>query len=1141
MIQRVALNMEGVLQTTIFRKYFNLSSISHSNFENGEIVNLLIFDSQKISKVCSWFHFTWNGSITLVVGIIMLYYQLGNSAFVGAIVIVGLLPLSIYLSNNLGNSDTLILELSDKRMKILNELFHNMKFVKLSALEKLFFEKIQKIRKEEHTELKSQGMVDLVQNLLSKIIPITAGIATFIVYILSGNQVTTTKVFVTISIFGIIETPLILSSHCFYECLSAYISGDRIKDFLSLEDDKDYLQREEYPVESYQGKLTIYYFPSSDMLIDIKNANFQWEEDKTNLKNINLFIDNKDMKGKVIGIIGDTASGKSSLLNAIAGNITKTSGTRKIKGKISLCEQVPWMINGSIKENILFGLSFNKDRYENVIKTCQLEKDLKLMDLGDETHIESSLNLSGGQKSRIALARACYADSDIILLDSPLSSIDNDLGKKIFERCIKGYLSGRIVFFITHSIQFLSQCDLIIKMKEGEISQIGTFEEIKETDSQLKKYILSDDEKLEPQTPSTMTMRPIKTKKKLEIPQDDKDFKGISPSIYLTYFQGYGIYLFLILIVSILSRASEIGSGVWLSYWNENPFKLTVVQSIFVYVLLGLNVIIQSGLLEYFFLIGGLKSSMKLNSSMISSLLRAPLTWYDQTPIGNILNRCSEDQLKMDTHLYNIFTSLTQFLITTISVLLLVVWVLPIILVFLIPLGIIYYYIQKYFRRSYIRMKRLIERVRAPISSLFINSIFGTHTIRAYQSENSFINEMDFRLETYHRSKWIEIVMYRWLSLRLEILSMFIVVLTAILGILAKKTINTSLIGLAIAYCLNIGESLNWTIRTFIQCESSLIHVERIIDYHKLPQEKAEIVEKNRTPKEWPNAGEIKIEHITLKYKDDLDPVLKDISCIIKPGQTIGIVGRSGSGKSSLMLSLFRIIELSYGRILIDSIDISKIGLNDLRSKISIIPQDPIIFSGTLRSNLDPYGEYSDFEIWNALEAVYLREKVENMISKLDEEIYDSGSTFSVGEKQLLLLSKALLKKTRIVILDESTANLDSNNENLIQKTIRDTFKNQTVIAIAHRLDTVIDADMMMVLDAGKVIEYSTPFALLSNEKSAFYSLVAKTGKQNLMKMKQTAQLSEELRKKKIKNQTEYLIERIEKLEKEVEELKKVK
>lgn len=1135
-IQRISLNLEGVLQTIIFRKYLSISSLSHSEIENGEIVNLLIIDSQKVSKICSWIHFTRNGSITLFIGIIMLYYHLGYSAIIGGIVIISLLPLSIYFSNNLGNSDTLILELSDQRMKILNELFHNIKFVKLSLLEKIFIEKIEKIRKDENLELNNQGMVDLIQSLFSKIIPLTAGIITFIVYILSGNEITSTKVFVTISIFNIIENPLILSSNCFYECLASYISGNRIKKFLNLENDLDLLKREKQLLD----KISVYSFPSPNVFIQIINGKFQWEKDKINLENINLSFNNLNLKGKLIGIYGETASGKSSLLNAIAGNITMISGNKSIHGKISFCPQIPWMINGSIKQNILFGLPFNKERYDNVIKVCQLEKDLKSMDLGDETYIESSLNLSSGQKSRISLARACYSESDIVLLDSTLSCLDNEVSKKIFDRCLKGYLTGRIIFFVTHSIQHLSKCDTIINMKQGKIFKMGSFEEFQDIDPRFQKY--SEDEKLEDVTTPSLYI-PIKTKKKLEIPQDEKEFQGISWKTYLTYFRGFKFYFFLILFVAILSRSSEIGSGLWLSFWNENYFKLTTFQSTFIYIMLGLNVILQTGLLEYFFLQGGLKSSMELHTKMILSLLNAPLTWFDQIPIGNILMRCSEDIYKIDTHLYHLFQNFSEYSITTISILIFIIWVIPIILIFLIPLGIIYYFILKYFRKSFIRLKRLIEKIRSPISTLLIGTIFGSHSIRAYEVENIFINEMDQRIEKYQRSKWVEIIMYRWLSIRLEILSVFIVVLTSILGILTKKTINTSLIGLAVVYCLNIGESFNKTIRSFIQCESCLIHVERIMDYFFLQKEENLEIRKNfKTPKEWPNAGEIKIEHIFMKYKKELDTVLNDISCIIKPGQTIGIVGRSGSGKSSLMMALFRIVELSSGRIQIDSIDISKISLFDLRSKISIIPQEPIIFSGTLRSNLDPFGEYSDFEIWNALEAVFLKEKVENMLSKLDEEIFDSGSSlFSTGEKQLLCLSKALLKKTRIVIFDENTSNLDLNSENLIQKSIRDTFKNQTVIAIAHRINTVIDADMMMVLEAGKIVEFDSPHSLLQNEKSMFFSLVEKTGKQTLQKMKQSALLSEEIRKNKMKNQTEYLIQRIENLEKEVQELKKLK
>jgi ATP-binding cassette subfamily C (CFTR/MRP) protein 1 len=1131
-IQRVALQIEGSIQTSIFHKFFTLNSISRSKFDIGQVVNFITIDAPRIAMISPWFHFSWNGPLTILFAIILLWNLVGVSAFGGIFVILMLSPITLWLSNTLGKSETRLSDIRDERLRELSELFNNIKVIKLYTLEAKFQQKILELRNLEYQELKSNGTLDLLQNVLSKLVPVLGGIITFTIYILMGNQVTSTIVFVSISIFAILEVPLVLSTHFAYEVMNAYISANRVKEFLSMPSDFAFSETSEKVGELSDDFL----FPTVKAYIDIQNASYQWE-DKLALTDINLTVDNPEFMGKLICVIGPNASGKTSLFDAISGNVTKVSGNQTVVGKIAYCSATPWMINGTIRQNILFGQPYQQGRYEKIIKICQLEKDLRQLEKGDFTLIESSINLSGGQKSRISLARACYSDADIYLFDSTLASLDVEVAKKIFDRCINGFLAGKIRFLVTHSLQFITKADYILSMKNGTIDHFETFSRMRQVDTHfdqmVSKSVITSDEKEEPSTPSGAITEPVVVK---EVTPPEM-YKTVDFTVYYNYFSGYGFYFAMICVVSILARISELGSGIWLSMWSENPYHSTVQQSMVVYIFLGFSVILLSFLQQIFFLFGGLKSAMKLHDDMLSCLLRSPISWFDHNPIGAILTRFSEDVMRVDESVYVLFATFTQFMLASVSVLVFILWVAPIMIFFIAPICVIYYYLQHYFRRAFIKLRRLVEKLRAPVSSLISTSISGSHTIRAYQKEGQFIREMENRVDLYQCGKWIEIVMYRWLSLRLELLSLSIVFFVSMFGIIFKGTLHTVFIGLAVAYSLQISENFNWTIRTFIQCESGLINVERIHQFTELPQELPDIMPKNRPPKEWPTSGEIKFENVSMRYKTDSNLVLKDISLTIKPGQTVGIVGRSGSGKTSLMLALFRMVELFSGRILIDSIDIAKIGLLDLRSKISIIPQEPTIFSGSLRSNIDPFGEHHDFEIWNALESVHLRETVEKFVSKLDEEM--TLCTFSSAQKQLLCLCRALLKRNRVVVLDESTANLDLKSENLIQKTILETFKNQTVIAIAHRLDTVIDADIILVLENGVIEENASPATLMKNSDSLFYAMVKKTGPENLEKLKTMALLSEENKNRKRMTTNDALLDRVVKLEKEIIELKK--
>jgi ATP-binding cassette subfamily C (CFTR/MRP) protein 1 len=1149
-VQKIALAMEGCLQTAVFRKLLRISSATKNEIQTGEVVNHLAVDAQRVGMISPWVHFFWHGGLTLIIGCVMIYNYVGPAAFSGITLILLMLPISIWVSSYVGLSEEKLMKFRDERVKEVNEMLLGIRVIKFFAWEDKFSSTIEEIRDKEYTELMKNGIFDLLQISFSKVIPICGIITTFIVYVLLGNELDSAMVFVTLTLFSIIEFPLSISSYFFNEVNNALISGRRIGVFLSaVEHDQETTTRQgdesSHLLDEFDDddiprvQPTDIFSDNLDYPIRFKQASFSWEPKKITLENINLDI----KRGSLVCIIGPVGSGKSSMLNAIFGYIQKTSGDIAVHGKISYCAQNPWLINATVKDNILFGNQYVKEKYERVVKACQLYKDFVQFPDGDQTEIgENGVTLSGGQRHRISLARACYSDTSIMLLDSPLAAVDVHVGRKLFNDCIHGFLDGKTRVLVTHSLQFLAKSDMIVIMKDGRIHQCGTYDELRKIsdfNALMSQTSVEEEGPQTPQTPSNpfIDLQP-KKETKILIKNEERLHGDISIGVYYKYFGGYGFYFFLCIGAAIFARVCDIGAGVWLSVWAEKRIELELWQYICVYVLFGLLVITMTLSQQYFFLLGGLKSAMQLHHNMLEAVLRAPMSFFDNTPLGRILVRFAEDQMKVDNSLYLQFNNFTYFALTAISVLILVSFATPPIILLIVPVIISYYFVQLYFRYPFREVKRIVEQTKGPLCSHFAATIIGVSTIKAYQVDRLFVKDNETFVDTHHRARYLEMAMIRWLSTRLEVLSVFIVFGTSLLGVLMKGSLDPALVGLAVAYSLTISENLNWTVRMFILCESGLVNVERIHSYSSLPSEAQRVIKTNRPPKDWPSRGEIVLQNVSMRYSEGGKLVLNNISAVIKPGKTIGIVGRTGSGKSSFLLALFRMVELAGGKIFIDGIDIATIGLKDLRRKISIIPQDPIIFSGTLRQNIDPFSKFSDFEIFSALEGVHLREMVENMPLKLNEPVQEGGSNLSVGEKQLLCLCRALLRKTRIVVLDEATSSVDSESENVVQKAIKSTFHDRTVIAIAHRLETVIDADMIMLMNSGKIEEYDRPGVLLQDHSSLFSHMVDATGKVYSEKLRAIAMKSLEMKSKKPPTVMD-LMEKYAALQLEVVELKK--
>nr|APD26530.1 ATP-binding cassette transporter subfamily C member 1 X7 protein [Brachionus koreanus] len=866
--------------------------------------------------------------------------------------------------------------------------------------------------------------------------------------------------------------------------------------------------------------------------VRVENASYSWDKKEISLKNLNFDVN----KGELVAIIGRVGSGKSSLLSALLNEMHLMEGKLNLNGSTAYVTQQAWIQNASIKKNVLFNLPCNEIFYEKILDGCCLLPDLEILPSGDKTEIgEKGINLSGGQKQRISLARAVYSNADIYMLDDPLSAVDAHVGKQIFDKVIgpAGLLKDKTRLFVTNSLSFLNQCDRIFMFENGSIVEMTTFEhlkskkgkiidflksfnDIKETNQEFIKSFDSLDEKSDQVKTAETNVEKLKKKNENNetkigeklIEKEKIQSGNVKISVVLEYLKACRLWLSAIFILMyILSMASDMASSFWLSDWSNkvdqekstlaNNSTLSSENSKFfrlgVYASLGFSKSLISLMANMLFVGMFIKASKSLHEKLLHSVLRGNLRFFETTPIGRIVNRFTKDVEATEESIPYSIKSLIECSLSLLSTVTIISTSTPIFLLALLPISIFYIFVQRYFVPSNRQLKRLQAATKSPIFSHFSECQAGVSTIRAYDAQNRFIKIMQENIDEYLVHYYCNTVSNRWLALRLEIIGNVITILAAFFAITSRNSLSAGLAGLSISISLSISSNLNWFVRTVSEFEANITSVERIIEYFEIKHE-PEWTNENKPDKSWPQKGNIIFDDYSIKYRQELDWVLRRLNFSVMPGEKIGIVGRTGAGKSSLTLGLFRMLEFYSGAILIDDIDIEKIGLHDLRHKLTIIPQESVIFSGTIRMNLDPFEIYSDEEIWKALEQAHLKDYVKGLEKQLEHECSEDGSNLSVGQKQLVCLARALLRKTKILILDEATAAVDHNTDELIQQTIRNQFNDCTVLTIAHRLNTILDYSRILVLDNGRIVEFDTPKNLIANPNSLFHSMAYHAG-----------------------------------------------
>ncbi|EFJ11982.1 ATP-binding cassette transporter, subfamily C, member 22, cluster Ib, SmABCC22, partial [Selaginella moellendorffii] len=782
-------------------------------------------------------------------------------------------------------------------------------------------------------------------------------------------------------------------------------------------------------------------------------------------------------KGILAGLIGKVGSGKSSLLYGILEELKLTQGSLFVEGNIAYSPQQPWILNDTMRNNIVFGSIFDNKRYDNVVAACALNHDISMLPNGSDTEIgERGVNLSGGQKARVSLARACYSTAPIILLDDPLSAVDASTAKYIVDYVLNGILKGRTVIMATHSIISLQACD--------EIYLLDTNNGIKRILSSSKD-IKNEMELVLAKTESNASQYSKLDNSKGDIvKQETMEIGNIKLSHYLEYLHIAGWSTFLIIPIFILGQGALLMVEYWIRIWTDNKYNISKYTYLILFTCLGIFAIIISLLKCIIFNQAYLTSSNNMHKLMVEKVFRSPLLFFDQNPIGRLLNRYSKDQAIADETLPSHIKRALKGIYASIGGLVLIGILIPWFLL-TIPLALaLLIYVRQQYISTGSALKRLDAISQSPIFAHFTETLQGAVSIRAYNNQKRFHDQLVKLVDNNHKAYILYVHASTWLSTRLDFITTISITVAAFLIVFLRNYISPGLTGVILVQTLKLTDVLQIAIKRTVEAESLFVSVERILEYCHLSTEATNKSEPRILSSNWPTAGSIEFINYTLAYREDLPAVLNNISFKIFPLEKIGIVGRTGAGKSSLAAAMFRMVEnmACSGTILVDDIDIKTIGLDDLRQRLSIIPQqDPVLFSGTLRFNMDPFGKNDDREIHEALTRAHFSstQSYKNFDNGLDGQITSSGTNFSVGERQLLCLARSLLRKSKILIMDEATAAVDNDTDQIIQATIRASFQDCTVLTVAHRIQTIIDNDRVLVMEAGRIAEFDTPKNLL--------------------------------------------------------------
>lgn len=1216
----------------------------------------------------------YSAPVEIIVALFYLYHLLGSAALVGAAVMVLCFPITGLFTKIMFKNYAALTTAKDKRNDLINELLQGIRMIKYFAWEGNWREKVFAARRDEIKKMIRVITFDVLLNIMYLTAPVLVTISTFIWYTkVSGNELTASVAFVSITLFEMLRTPLMFIPESVNIFTEAFVSLNRIANYLDEPEVSENLNLEPIEVpegvspqvvlsrvgfeksvfqwhiekEVEEGKISLPISEDEEALIQSSsNVPTLNSVEQTSSGPFQITVPRFDFPtGKLSLICGSTGSGKSSFLQALLGEMDIVSGRVYLPSKtvltvnnfskvdtefpdlyldkVAYVAQQPFLQHASIRDNILFGLPYNAERYKKALIQCALIKDLVILPDGDRTEIgEKGISLSGGQKQRVSLARAVYSYAKTVLLDDCLSAVDAHTSKHIYQKCFMGdLLKGRTVILVTHQVRLcLPGAKFFIKMDHGEVLGCDSVENLK-NNGQLNELLGSEhqndndeeEEEIEEiadpndQDNSSTEIDLDNKTEAAKLVQEEASEKGqVKFKVYLTYLAACGGWFFWLAVIGsyIFARVLTFAENWWIRIWaasydqsapinatisalgadlnpqylivnnkvpvvmgvfdtlgaamqKQNVFRAWVFQEkapvnvdyyIGIYVVICFTYIIFDGIRNVIVYWGSIRGARTLFDSLVNRIMHAPMRFFDTTPVGRILNRFGKDVSVVDMQIARSASFLIECVTGIVASTIVITTITPPFLVVAIAISGLYFLIGVFYLRISRELKRLNSVSRSPIYSHFTESLVGVTTIRAYGVEEQFMRQVYDKIDAFVAPFYFLWMSNRWLYARIELTGAFVILFTGFFLIININSIDAGMAGISLFYARQFLENIYWFIRQYTTVEMNLNSVERIQEYLELEQEPPSTIEGHRPPAAWPTTAAIEVKDLVVSYSPELDPVLHGVSFATGGHEKIGIVGRTGSGKSTMALSFFRFLEASSGSISIDGIDISTIGIQDLRSQLTIIPQDAVLFSGTIRSNIDPFEEHSDSAVWESLERAHLSKasdrfkptatgastpvsssavgasKHVSSITSLNQQVSDGGNNFSQGQRQLLCLARALLKNSKLIIMDEATASVDYETDTKIQTTIREEFNNSTLLCIAHRLRTVIDYDRVLVLDQGSVAEYDTPYNLLVNNsgKGIFKSMCEKSGEfEILIKMATEAHNTKEIGEQSPDNHTQ--------------------
>ncbi|KAJ3110961.1 hypothetical protein HK100_002851 [Physocladia obscura] len=1156
MFRKMRYTVRSILMTAIYAKSLKLSNASATKFPKGRILQMVNVDIPMVSEMVEQAHKVLLVPFQLAFSFYYLSTLFGAGLWPVGAVFGGFAVTMPVAFGLVISGQQKYMKQGDKRLSFFREILEGMKMIKLRGQESYFKKVLAGIRLGQEKAIFQMYVGFAVRN---------------------NTFVNPAVIFPAVTYFFNIFQPMQALPNVFGGLANAAISWNRIRSYL-LAEESEFKSRNSQ--DSENGKA-----------IEITDASFRWEDvkkedDDDNKKDKNKTVTEKKEEpakkfkrraakpvknqgnegdgslelsnigkeaqqdldptiplfqnlnlsiptGKLTAIVGTVGSGKSSLISAITGEMTRLAGNVVVYGSVALCQQQSWLMSMSVRDNILFGRELDDELLDEVVRVCGLEVDIAQFQYGLATEIgEKGIALSGGQKARIALARALYSDSDIYLLDDPLAALDSHVGKHVFEKCIKERLDGKTRVLVTHQLHVLPHVDQIVVFAKGVVVEQGSFDDLVTNGPEngvlkemLKNHSLAKEQeekegtKDNERTKSTGTHSgkskreeknnergtpPTSTEKDGLIQEEDRQVGAVGKKYILNYIKlSGGFFMFTLLFLSAVGYSiASFGQNLWISFWSNDSEAGTVRWGLSA---AGYTNVYAGVICATFFFAGGMQVTTQLttyraakayHNNAIKGLFQAPMSFYDSQPLGRIINRLTKDMETLDLQIWNNVLNFFLVLALAISQLVGVVYATLYTLIFIAILAVLYYYLLNMYRANQREIRRLAAIQKSPLNAYISECIGGTSTIRAFQAANRTIHHQRHLMDLSVMPDWTLENVYNWFSIRLQVFLTSLTLFFVLFAVLTK--LNASIAGLALSGVSSIGGMFFTSITTFSRLESDFVAAERLDLYaNDLPAEAPAHLPNDPSESEWPRYGKISIKDLQVKYASKSEPVIKKLSIDINGSEKIGVVGRTGSGKSTLMTALFRIVEPSKGSVWIDGVDVSRIGLHTLRSRLQIIPQEPVMFTGTVRTNLDVESKFSDQELWNALDLVGLKDYVSELPEKLDAPVAERGENFSVGQRQLMMLACAICHKPKILVMDEASSSVDQAADLLIQSSIRTHFRETTVISIAHRVNTIADFDRIMVLDAGELIEFDSPSNLLHTESSLFKALVDATGPTN--------------------------------------------